>query len=88
MAVRRTGATDSRAASQEPRGITVRQGDTLSALARRHGVSVQQLLDANPAITDPDRIVAGQRLSLPAASTSVSVLCPFRGLPTSESSFI
>ncbi len=44
---------------------TVRRGDTLSSIARRHGTSVQQLLAAND-IERADRIRAGQKLRVPA----------------------
>jgi membrane-bound lytic murein transglycosylase D len=43
--------------------IVVRPGDTLSGLARRHGVSVSALKEANGLGTTPIR--AGQRLRLP-----------------------
>lgn len=42
--------------------VVIQPGDTLSALARRHGTTVQALLARNPHITDPNRIVAGSRL--------------------------
>jgi LysM repeat protein len=41
--------------------VTVRPGDTLTAIARRHGVSVRRLVDLND-IADPNRIYVGQRL--------------------------
>ena len=44
----------------------VREGDTLSAIAARFGVSEEAILDAN-GITDPDRILVGQELSIPPA---------------------
>ncbi len=44
---------------------TVRRGDTLSSIARRHGTSVRQLLAANN-IERADRIRAGQKLRVPA----------------------
>ena len=47
--------------------INVRQGDTLSALAQRHGVSVGALVKAN-GIADPDRIYVGQMLVIPGAA--------------------
>ena len=53
--------------------ITVRRGDTLSAIAERHGVSLQALLEANPQIRNPDRIFVGDRIELPAAERSVTV---------------
>ena len=45
--------------------IEIADGDTLSQIAERHGVSVDDLLAANPDITDPNRIQAGQQLNLP-----------------------
>ncbi|MEU6260665.1 transglycosylase family protein [Streptomyces sp. NPDC047043] len=45
---------------------TVRQGDTLSRIAARHGTTWQQLYAANKAVIggDPDLIVPGQQLEL------------------------
>lgn len=42
----------------------VTAGETLSALARKYGVSVRALMDAND-LTDPDRIYPGQVLHIP-----------------------
>jgi LysM repeat protein len=42
----------------------VRPGDTLSAIAADHGVSVQAILDAND-IADPDLIRVGQQIVIP-----------------------
>jgi LysM repeat protein len=54
------------AAPSSPRGdYTIQRNDTLSKLAQRFGVSVQQLLDANPQITNKDVIRAGDRLVVP-----------------------
>jgi len=44
--------------------ITVRRGDTLSAIARKYGVSVWSLA-RNNGISNPDRIYVGQRLCIP-----------------------
>jgi|GEM_PF-1659847 len=55
------------------REYTVRPGDTLSGIARRLGVSVQELLRWNPAIRDADRIVPGQVLRIPEARPRPSV---------------
>jgi LysM repeat protein len=41
------------------------QGDNLNAIAQRYGLTVGQLLAANPDITDPDRIRVGQTLIIP-----------------------
>lgn len=43
---------------------TIRRGDTLSGIARRHGATVGALAEAN-GVADPDHIVAGRTLRLP-----------------------
>ena len=45
---------------------TVREGDTLSRIAERHGTTWQRLYAANEAVIgdDPNLIVPGQRLAL------------------------
>ena len=45
--------------------ITVRSGDTLSGIAKRHGVSLSSLLRANPQIKNANLIQIGQRVNLP-----------------------
>jgi murein DD-endopeptidase MepM/ murein hydrolase activator NlpD len=49
---------------------TVRPGDTMSKIATRNGVSVAQLLQANPQVTNPNRINVGDVLNLPNGSTT------------------
>jgi murein DD-endopeptidase MepM/ murein hydrolase activator NlpD len=44
---------------------TIKQGDTLWALARKHGVSVDDLMRLNPQIKDRNKIYAGRTISLP-----------------------
>ena len=44
---------------------TVEQGDTLQRIAEMFGLAVEALTNANPEITDPDRIFPGQRLRIP-----------------------
>ena len=44
---------------------TVSRGDTLGNIARAAGVSLDELLQANPDITDPNRISVGQNIILP-----------------------
>jgi LysM repeat protein len=46
----------------------VRSGDTLSAIARRYNLSLQELQDGN-CITDANRISVGQTLRVPLTST-------------------
>jgi LysM repeat protein/Tol biopolymer transport system component len=43
----------------------VQPGDTLSGIAERFGVSLSQLLAANPQIVNPNVIVVGQRITIP-----------------------
>ncbi len=45
---------------------TVKKGDTLTKIARAHGTTVEKFLQANPEITNPNRIKEGQILILPA----------------------
>ena len=59
---------------------TVRPGDTISKIAMRNGVTVAQLLQANPQVTNPNRINAGDVLNLPNSSTTTDNTQP---LPTS-----
>jgi len=44
---------------------TVRPGDTMFLIARRFGISLQTLINANPQIPDPSRIFPGQVLCVP-----------------------
>lgn len=48
--------------------VTVRKGDTLSGIAHAAGVPLQQLIDANPQIKNPDLIFPGQQINVPAAA--------------------
>lgn len=49
---------------------TVRGGDNLSAIARRAGISLLDLVAANPQIADPDLIRAGQKIKIPGKKQS------------------
>jgi spore coat assembly protein SafA len=49
---------------------TVQRGDTLSAIAQQHGVSLSALINANPQIADPNLIYAGQRVNIPGGGTN------------------
>lgn len=42
----------------------VKQGDTLSSIAEKYGLTVQQLLAINPQITDPDKLMPGMKIKL------------------------
>ena len=45
---------------------TVRDGDTLSGIAARFGVSEEAILEENPR-SDPNRLLVGEDLIIPAA---------------------
>lgn len=49
----------------------VKRGDTLAALAARHGVTLPALLAANPSIKNANLIFIGQRLQIPGAAGPV-----------------
>jgi LysM repeat protein len=61
-----TGAASARAAT-----VTVAPGDTLSAIAARSGTTVAAIAAAN-GLADPNRIVAGRRLTVPSSGGSAS----------------
>jgi LysM repeat protein len=46
---------------------TVRRGDTLNSIARRHNVTVAEILSINPQIANPNRIAVGQQIWIPVA---------------------
>jgi serine-type D-Ala-D-Ala carboxypeptidase/endopeptidase (penicillin-binding protein 4) len=54
------------AAPAEPRTHTVRQGETLDGISRRHGTTVRELERLNPGL-NPRRLQLGQRIRIPAS---------------------
>ena len=49
-----------------PIKITVKSGDTLSGLAKKHGVTLDSILQGNPQIKDPNKIKVGQKVTISA----------------------
>jgi hypothetical protein len=47
---------------------TVKAGDTLYLIGRRFGVTIQQILTANPQIKNPNIIYVGQVICIPSAT--------------------
>jgi len=43
----------------------VKRGDTLSKIAKTYGVSIGDIMNANPMIGNPDLIITGWELSIP-----------------------
>ncbi|MBM7615905.1 SafA/ExsA family spore coat assembly protein [Alkaliphilus hydrothermalis] len=44
---------------------TAKQGDSLFSIARRFGITVQKMIEANPQIPDPNVIEPGQQICIP-----------------------
>ena len=51
-----------------PSVYTIKKGETLSKIAADHGITIEELLAANPTIKDPNKISEGQQIILPVAS--------------------
>ena len=54
----------------------VQRGDTLSEIARAHGVGVEGLLAANPSIRNPDVIYPDQAIQLPVGARALAAEAP------------
>jgi spore coat assembly protein SafA len=48
-----------------PQVYTVAKGDTMSKIAKKFGVTVEELLAANPQIKNPDKIKIGDKITIP-----------------------
>ncbi len=58
---------------------TMAAGESLSDIARRFGTTIRAIQDAN-GITDPNLVVIGRVLKIPAAGpTSMAIVCPIQG---------
>ena len=62
-----TGSTPSYPPPSYGSTYVVQWGDTLAKIARYHGISVNDLLAANPQVWSPSLIYAGQVLNIPFA---------------------
>lgn len=64
----------------------IQPGDTLFLLARRFGLTLEQLRRANPQITDPNRLQVGQEICIPIPVTRrrCAVMSPTDIAPNSE----
>jgi LysM repeat protein len=52
------------------RTYTVKPGDVLSTIAKRFGVTVEQIIAANKQIKDPNKIKIGDVIAIPSAAPS------------------
>ena len=80
QSLRLPGSSAAAAGSSRGGSVTVQPGDTLSDIADRQGVSLNQLMRAN-GITNPNLVVAGQKLVLPGSRQATATAAP-RALPT------
>ena len=48
---------------------TIKNGDTLTKISKEMGISIQDIMKANPFIKDKDKIYAGTKLELPVLKT-------------------
>ncbi len=46
---------------------TIQRGDTLSAIARQHGISLSELLAANPQVRNANLVYPGDKLDIPSS---------------------
>ena len=51
-----------------PGVYTIKKGETLSKIAKAHGITIEELLAANPTIKNADKISEGQQIILPVPS--------------------
>ena len=80
QSLRLPGSSAAGAGSSRGASVTVQPGDTLSDIADRQGISLNQLMQAN-GITNPDMVVAGQKLVLPGSRRATAAAAP-RELPS------
>jgi murein DD-endopeptidase MepM/ murein hydrolase activator NlpD len=63
---------------------TVKAGDTLSKIAAQNGLTLAQILQANPQISDPNRINVGDIVNLPNGSPAESATKPLPSNPAAS----
>jgi murein DD-endopeptidase MepM/ murein hydrolase activator NlpD len=52
--------------------VSVQRGDTLYSIAKENGVTVNDILESNPSIANPDVIQEGQKIRIPRSGKSIS----------------
>lgn len=68
------GAPSPAAGDAATSAYTVQPGDTLSEIAAKTGQSVDELLQANPQLSDPNRIRAGEAVNVPGGADALAAL--------------
>ena len=59
----------------------VKPGDTLSKIAKQNGITLAQLLKANPQINDPNKIRVGDTINVPDTATANTQPLPSKVVP-------
>ena len=54
----------------------IKTGDTLSKVAKRFSVTLEELLAANPDIKNPDKIALGQQINIPIPAGEATPAAP------------
>ena len=62
---------------------TIKKGDTLSKIATSHGLTLQELLAANPDIKNPNKVTEGQQIVIPTPSEAPPAQVGGSGSPSS-----
>jgi len=69
------------APASAPTEVTVQSGDTLSGIASESDTTYTRMFDANPAISDPNVLYAGEQLRVPSASEQLPSREPAAATP-------
>ena len=64
----------------------IKQGDFLNKIAAAHGITLEELMAANPDIKDPNKIVVGQQIIIPTPSEAPPEDFGGSAAPSSEAS--
>jgi LysM repeat protein len=68
-------------AGSKQKGYTIKKGDTLSQIAKKQGITLKAIKEANKGIKDLNKIQAGQKIKLPSKPKSKD---PYAGMTKSE----
>ena len=66
---------------------TVTRGQNLTSIARAYGVTIADIVQAN-GLTDPSRIYAGQRLTIPSMATPIAASAAAPAMPASMAALV
>lgn len=58
-------------AAPTPQVYVVKGGDNMTKIAKKFGLTVDQVMTANPAIKDPNKIAVGDEINIPAPPSDV-----------------